>query len=176
MQHGRKWHFSSYLAGFASALFLFLLLLAGAAYLLASRGITITLDSSKVAQLVRVQVVSEAQRSLPRLIDSAKAEIPGIVEAQMREQIISDRMEIAGFVFRLPDELLGQLRQSMQNNVEKAVAEILNGIDTTLAAEEIGADVCLLVRQTLTRELHGDTFQVLAYGRIPLNIRLKVVN
>jgi hypothetical protein len=144
--------------------------------LLTTRGITITLDSSKIAHLVRVQVVSEAKENLPRLIDSAKAEIPGIVEAQMRQQIISDRMEIAGFVFRVPDELLGQLRLSMQNNVEKAVTEILNGIDTALVAKEIGEDVYLLVRQTLARELHGDIFPVLAFGRIPLNIHLVVVN
>lgn len=176
MQQGRKLLFSSYLAGFASALLLFFLLLGGAVYLLTSQGITITLDSGKIAQLVRVQVVSEAQRSLPRLIDDAKAEIPGIVEAQMREQIVSDRMEIAGFVFRVPEELLGQLRQSIQSNVEKAATEILSGIDTVLVAEDIGENVYLLVRQTLVRELHGDLYQVLAYGRIPLNIRIKVVN
>ncbi len=176
MQQRRKWSFSSYLAGFASALFLFVLILGGAAFLLASHGITITVDSGKIAQMVREQVVSEAKKALPQLIDGARQEIPGIVEAQMREQIVSDRMEIAGFVFRVPEELLGQLRQSMQKNVEMAATEILTGIDTSLVAEELGEDVYLLVRQTLTKELHGSIFRVLAYGRIPLQIRLQVSN
>jgi len=174
VQQARKWHFPSCLAGFASALFLFSLLTVAAAFLLASSGVAVTLDSAKIANLVREQVVSEANKNLPQLIENARVEIPGIVEAQMRKQIISDRMEIAGFVFRVPDELLGQLRQSMQANVEKAAGEILSGIDTAQVAQQLGDDVYHLVRQSLAQEVHGSIFEVLVFGRFPLQIRLQV--
>jgi len=176
VQQRRRAHLPSFLAGFASALFLFLLLFGGVVLLLTYHGVTVTLNSGEIARMVRERVVIQAREDLPRLIDTAKTKIPSIVEAQMREQLISDRMEIAGFVFRVPEELLGQLRQSIRESAEQAATKILEGVDTSALAENMGDNVYLTVQETLSQELHGKIFEVLAYGRLPLRVRLQISN
>jgi hypothetical protein len=148
--------------------------LAGAFYLLSSQGVTVYLDSEEVARLVRDQVILQARQDLPQLIAGAKAQIPAIVEEEMREQLNSDRMEIAGFVFRVPDELMAQLKKNMQDNVENATAEILDGIDTDEVALQFGEDVYHMVRETMQGELHGQSFEIMAFDRLPVLVRVNV--
>jgi hypothetical protein len=163
-----------FFAGFLSALLLLSAVLAGALFLFTSQGVTVYLDSEEVARLVRNQVIAQARIDLPKLIDGAKAEIPSIVEEEMRDQLTSDRMEIAGFVFTVPDELMSQLKKNMQDNVENATAEILDGIDTDEVAEQFGEDVYRMVRETMQGELHGKSFEIMAFDRLPVLVRVNV--
>ena len=84
------------------------------------------------------------------------------------------RMEIAGFVFRMPDELLQQLESNLQNNVQKTTEMILDGIDTSQLAVEFGDSVYEMVKETMKKELDGQDFQILLFNRLPLKIWLKV--
>ncbi len=164
----------SFLAGIICAFLFFSVLLGATLYLLSDQGVTVNFDSEEVANLVRSQVVIQARLDLPRLIDGAKAEIPRIVEEEMRDQLTSDRMEIAGFVFTVPDELMSQLRKNMQDNVENATAEILDGIDTEEVAVQFGEDVYRMVRETMHGELHGQSFEIMAFDRLPVLVRVNV--
>jgi hypothetical protein len=151
---------------------LFALLLAGSVYTLSVRGLTVYLDGEEIAQIVRERVMLQARQDLPALIAGAKEEIPHIVEEEMADQLSSDRMEIAGLVFRIPDELLDQLRGSMKKNVENATGQILDGIDTDVVAEKFGDDVYRMVLETISGELADQSFQVTVFGKIPIRIRV----
>ena len=172
-RNARRLDSRSFLLGAGSVLALFVLLLAAAVAMLTSRGVAIQLDCEDVALLVREQVESQAKAALPRMIAGAKAEIPRIVREQMQDQL-SDRMEIAGFVFTMPAELLQQLERSLQKNVENATGQILDGIDTATLAAQFAGDAYRMVRQTLQEELHGQTFMVLLFDRIPVPVHVIV--
>lgn len=172
-QH-RKDTSSAFRRGFGCGLLLLLLLVGAVGYFLLDRGFTVFINSEEAARLIREQVVAQAKKDLPRIIENAKLEIPRIVEEEMRDQLTSDRMEIAGFVFRVPEELMNQLKANMQENVENATAEILDGIDTAEVAEQLGVDVYTMVRQTLFAELDGQVFEVMAFERLPVRVRVGV--
>jgi hypothetical protein len=170
----RRYHFPSLLMGFALAIVLVAAVLVGGVYFLTNHVVRVNLDSEAVALLVRDQIVSQAHLELPKIIEGAKAEIPGIVEKEMEDQLSSDRMEIAGFVFRMPEELMAQLKHNMQANVENATGEILDGIDTALVADQFGEDVYTMVRETMKEELDGRTFTFLIMDRLPLTVQVHV--
>ncbi len=165
----------SFVMGFIFASLLFFSVLSLSAGYLATQGVTVYLDSDEVARMVREQIIVQAELDLPKLIANAKAEIPEIVEKEMEGQLTSDRMEIAGFVFRVPDELMEQLKSNIQLNVESAAGQILDGIDTQVVAEQFGDDVYLMVKETMHDELDGRSFQIRVFGSIPVRIWTQVM-
>ena len=160
----------SFVIGFICAGLLFFSALTLSAGYLATQGVTVYLDSDEVARVVREQIIVQAELDLPRLIAGAKAEIPEIVEKEMQGQLTSDKMEIAGFVFRRPDELMEQLKSNIQLNVENAAGQILDGIDTQIMAEQFDDDVYHMVKETMHDELDGRSFQIIVFGSIPIRI------
>ena len=108
------------------------------------------------------------------MIQGAKAEIPAIVEKEMKTRVFSDRIEIAGFVFRMPAELIEQLHSKMRKNVENAAGEIMDGINTDQLAEKFGAEAYLLVQEALQDELAGQTFRVIVFNRIPVRVNVEI--
>ncbi|MBS4030613.1 MAG: hypothetical protein KGZ63_04205 [Clostridiales bacterium] len=171
----KRIHGFSFGVGFLYAFLLMFSVLAMSAGYLTAKGVTVYLDSGEVARMVREQIVAQAQLDLPKLIAGAKSEIPRIVEEEMQDQLTSDRMEIAGFVFRVPDELMEQLKGNIQTNVENATGQILDGIDTQIVAEQFGEDVYRMVQETMHSELDGRSFEIMAFDRIPVNIHIRVL-
>src|SRR5690554_5783888 len=98
----------SFWFGFAGGILTLLLLAVVGVGTVWSRGVTVQLDSEEMALLIQKEVVAQAKQQLPKVVDGAKAEVPRIVQEEMQDQI-SDRMEIAGYVFRMPEELMEQL-------------------------------------------------------------------
>ncbi len=137
----------------------------------AVKGATVSLDSKELASIVRNRIVAQAKAEIPKVIEGAKAEIPAIVEKEMRTRIISDRMEIAGFVFRMPPEFIEQLNSKMRKNVENAAGQIMAGIDTDQLAEKFGAEAYLLLQEALQEELAGQTLSVMVFNRIPVRVK-----
>lgn len=166
----KRWKRGTFLQGtlFGMALLLGLLFLLGV-YLLRN-GVQVYLDSQDVSHSVGAQVTWYAERDLPRMIDGAKAEIPEIVRREMQGQWGSTRMEIAGFVFNLPDELMEQLDGFMRENVENSVYQLLDGIDTGELAREIGETAALLVEEQMQEVLHGQTFYIKVLGPLDLPV------
>lgn len=164
----------SFWCGFFCAVFLFTAVIAAAVAALSVHGVTVSLGSEEVASMVRERVVTQAQANLPKVIAEAKLGIPAIVAEEMKSQFDSDRMEIAGFVFRMPEELMEQLKAKMQVNVENATGEILDGIDTGLVAEQFGDDIYMMVRETMQSELHGQSYRIMVLDRVPLRLRIIV--
>jgi hypothetical protein len=146
------------------------LLLSGALFL--NRGVQVHLDSGDIAASVGAQVTWYAERDLPRMIEEAKAEIPEIVRKEMEGALTSTRMEIAGFIFTLPDELAVQLEGFLRENVENSVYRLLDGIDTRVLSREIGETAALLVQQQMQEYLHGQTFHIRVLG--PVNLPVTV--
>lgn len=140
----------------------------------AVKGATVSLDSKELAIIVRNRIVAQAKAEIPKVIEGAKAEIPAIVEKEMRTRIVSDRMEIAGFVFRMPPELIEQLNSKMRKNVENAAGQILDGIDTDQLAEKFGAEAYMLVQEALQEELAGQTLRVMVFNRIPVRVNVEI--
>ncbi|HAA37536.1 MAG TPA: hypothetical protein DCE00_01540 [Firmicutes bacterium] len=138
-----------------------------------TQGVTIQLDSEAMARAVQQQVISQAKQELPLIITEAKAEIPRIVEAEMNHQF-SGRLEIAGFAFSLPEELMLQLRSKMRTHVENVTAQILDGINTQILAEQFGDNVYTKMKKTMSGEFNMKSFPVYIFGRIPLQLRLQV--
>ncbi|NLP37919.1 MAG: hypothetical protein GX357_09725 [Firmicutes bacterium] len=155
--------------GFLSLLLLFIIFL----IYLWPQGVTVPLDSEMMAYLLQEQFVALAKEQLPTVVEKAKAEVPQVVQKRMQNQLPA-RMEIAGFVFRMPDELLQQLESNLQNNVQKTTEMILDGIDTSQLAVEFGDSVYEMVKETMKKELDGQDFQILLFNRLPLKIWLKV--
>jgi len=154
---------------------LFVLLLVGTfTGVAAVKGATVSLDSKELAVIVRERIVAQAKVEIPKVIEGAKAEIPAIVEKEMKTRVISDRMEIAGFVFRMPAELIEQLNSKMRKNVENAAGEIMDGIDTDQLAEKFGAEAYQLVQEALQDELAGKTFRVMVFNRIPVRVNVEI--
>ena len=172
-RYGWRLDRKSFLLGNACAFLAFILLCVLTIAAATARGLTVELDSEEMALMIQEQVVVQAKRELPKMITGAKSEIPRIVEEEMKDQL-SDRMEIAGFVFTMPDELMQQLKRNMQKNVENATGLILDGIDTQILAQDFGDDVYNLVKQTMQEELHGQTFRVFLFERIPVMVRVHV--
>lgn len=164
----------SFWYGFFCAVVLFTAAVAAGVAALSVHGVAVNLDSEEVAKMVRERVVTQAQANLPKVITEAKLGIPTIVAEEMKSQFDSDRMEIAGFVFRMPEELMEQLKAKMQVNVENATGEILDGIDTQLVAEQFGDDIYKMVRETMQSELHGQSFRIMVLNRVPLRLRIHV--
>lgn len=140
----------------------------------AVKGATVSLDSKELASIVRNRIVAQAKAEIPKVIEGAKAEIPAIVEKEMRTRIISDRMEIAGFVFRMPPEFIEQLNSKMRKNVENAAGQIMAGIDTDQLAEKFGAEAYLLLQEALQEELAGQTLSVMVFNRIPVRVKVEI--
>ncbi|MFW0861143.1 MAG: hypothetical protein AAGT88_03440 [Dethiobacter sp.] len=127
-----------------------------------------------MASIVRNRIVAQAKAEIPKVIEGAKAEIPAIVEKEMRTRIISDRMEIAGFVFRMPPEFIEQLNSKIRKNVENAAGQIMAGIDTDQLAEKFGAEAYLLLQEALQEELAGQTLSVMVFNRIPVRVKVEI--
>jgi hypothetical protein len=163
---------TSFFAGFLSAVIVILFLMSGATGMAATRGVTVSLNSGDMAQIIRDRIIIQAKGDLPHVIEQAKAEIPSIVEKEMEDQFASDRMEIAGFVFTMPDELVEQLKTNMQQNVERATAKIMDGINTDALADQLGEDAYLLVQETMQNELNGQSFNVMVLNRIPVRVHV----
>ena len=83
-------------------------------------------------------------------------------------------MEIAGFVFRMPEELMIELRQRLQTNVENATGEILDGMNTSLLAEQFGNNAYAMVRDTIQGEFGGQSFSVMIFDRLPLRVKIAI--
>ncbi len=146
-----------------------LMLVLGGMFLFNS-GVQVYLDSKDISEAVGVQVTYYARRDLPRMIDAAKAEIPDIVKREMEGQMGSTRMEIAGFIFTLPDELIEQLDGFMQENVQNSVYRLLDGIDTSQLSDEIGETAALLVQEQMRETLHGQIFYINVLGPLDLPV------
>jgi len=170
----RKGSSAVFWRGFGSALLLTAVLLGAGIYYLLTQGFSVFVDSEELARLVRARVVEQAKKDLPLIVENAKLQIPYIVEQEMRDQITSDRMEIAGFIFRVPDELMNQLRANMQKNVENATAEILGGINTDEVAEQFGLNVSEMVKQSLFSQLDGQVFEFKVFELLPMRVRVGV--
>ena len=173
MEYGRSIDRKSFFYGFTGGVFFLLLLFSAALFFVSSEGLTVKLDSEQMALMIQQQVAEQAKKELPQVVDEAKEEIPRIVQEEMQNQI-SDRMEIAGFVFRMPEELMNQLELNMQKNVENATALILDGINTEKIAENFGANVYDLVKKTLQQEIHGQSFRVLVFDRVPVTVNVYI--
>ncbi|HZK23864.1 MAG TPA: hypothetical protein VFC74_00580 [Oscillospiraceae bacterium] len=163
----------SYLFGVGSALAVVVVFSAMALYYVAAYGVTVHLDSEALARTIELEVVSQAKQELPKIITDAKAEIPHIVETEMHDQF-SERMEIAGFIFSMPEELMTQLREKMRTNVENATGQILDGINTQILAEQFGDNVYTMVKQTMSGELSAKGFPVYIFDKIPVVVRVQV--
>ena len=164
----------SFAAGFVAAGIVILLLLAGLGGMAATQGVTVRLEGEELAALIRERIASQVRAEMPKIIEEAKAGIPAIVEKEMETQFTSNRMEIAGFVFKMPEELMTQLKNNMRDNVEQATGQILDGIDTNQLAEKFGANAYQLVQESIQSELDGQSFHVLVFNRIPLRISVRV--
>ena len=169
-----SWDRKSFITGFVTATIIFTVLMAGAIGIASARGVTVRLDSEELAAMVRDQIVAQARAEMPLIIDTAKAEIPYIVEQEMQNQFKSDRMEIAGFVFQMPAELTEQLKKNMRENVERATGKILDGIETDQLAQKFGDDAYKMVLSTLEEEINGQDFQVMLFDLIPLNVNIQI--
>ncbi len=158
---------------FGMALLAGFLLLSGAFFV--NRGVQVYLDSGEISASVGSQVTWYAERDLPRMIDGAKAEIPEIVRQEMEGQLTSTRMEIAGFIFTLPDELAAQLEGFLRENVENSVYRLLDGIDTRELSREIGETAAYLVQEQMQETLHGQTFTITVLGpiRMPVTVFIR---
>ncbi len=141
-----------------------------------NKGVEVYLDSSSIASSVGNQVTSHAKKDLPKMIDSAKAEIPSIVKKEMEGQINSKRLEIAGLVFSVPDDLINQLESQLQDNVKKAVFSLLDGINTTDLAKDIGKTATLLVNEQIETVFHGQSFHVKIIGPLELPVTIYLDN
>ncbi|MCW3490860.1 hypothetical protein [Dethiobacter alkaliphilus] len=164
----------SFILGFVSSAIIFIVILAGLTAMASARGVTVRLDSEDLAAMVRDRIVAQAKAEMPAIINSAKAEIPAIVEQEMENEFKSDRMEIAGFVFQMPDELMQQLRSNMRRNVEQATGKILDGIETEELAHKFGEDAYAMVLSTMEEEISGQSFQVMLFDLIPMRVRILI--
>lgn len=163
----------SFWLGVGSALALLVIISAFALNYVTTQGVTVHLDSEELARTIELEVVSQAKQDLPKIIAEAKADIPRIVEAEMQNQF-SERMEIAGFVFSMPKELMQQLSEKMRANVENATSQILDGINTQILAEQFGDNVYTMVKQTMNGELSDKSFPVYLFDKIPVLVRVQV--
>lgn len=173
-QKDRKIDGKSFWLGCGAGILSILLLFAGLFGIFWSQGVTVPLESETLAKLLQEQFVALAKEQLPAVVEAAKAEVPSIVEKNVRNQFPA-RMEIAGFVFRMPEELMRQLEKNLQANVQKTTETILDGIDTSKLADDFGFSVYEMVKKTMKTQLDGQHFHVLLFDRLPLKIKLKVM-
>jgi hypothetical protein len=151
-----------------------LLLLVLAGVFLLNNGVEVVLDSEDIAASVGAQVSYYARRDLPNMIESAKMGIPEIVRNEMEGQLSSTRMEIAGFIFTLPVELVQQLEGFMMQNVENSVYQLLDGIDTSQLSTEIGETAALIVQEQMSESLNGQEFHINIIGPFELPVTVYV--
>jgi len=171
----RLWSFDkkSFQLGISCSLIIFLCIFTLLFWGLAKYGLTIYLDSEELAKNIQEQIILFAEHEMPQIIEDVKAEIPRVVRSEMQAQL-SDRMEIAGFVFTMPVELKEQLAKNMQANVEKTIGKILDCLSEHILANGFGNNVYELIRETFTGQLQGHTVQVYILGKIPLKVRLQL--
>ncbi len=164
-----------FLSGLSLGAVLTLAVVAFSAWVVLRDGVTVYIKSEDIAAEIGVQVRSYVERDLPRMIDGAKAEVPYIVENGMDGQITSRRMEIAGFIFAIPDEFFNQLDRYLKDNVTETVYQLLDEIDTTMLAGEIGTMTTSLVEEQMKNNLHGSIINVNIKGPVnfPVKIHLK---
>lgn len=159
-----------FLQGALCGMAFIVLLLVMTGLFLVNNGVEVFLDSEDIVNSVGLQVTYYARRDLPKMIDTAKAGIPEIVRKEMEGQLSSTRMEIAGFIFTLPDELIQQLEGFMRQNVESSVYQLLDGIDTSELSAEIGAAAALIVQEQMQETLHGQKFHIKVLGPFDLPV------
>jgi hypothetical protein len=170
----KKRNRTSFLQGTLCGVAFTLLLLVLVGVFLLNNGVEVVLDSEDIVESVGMQVTYYARRDLPRMIDSAKAGIPEIVRNEMEGQLTSTRMEIAGFIFTLPHELVQQLEGFMMLNVENSVYQLLDGIDTSQLSVEIGEAAALIVEEQMSESLHGQEFRINVFGPFELPVTVYI--
>ena len=163
----------SFWLGVTSILIIIIVIGSLALRALSEYGLTVYLNSEEIAKSIQEQVMLYAEQEIPQMIEDAKAEIPRIIESEVQAQL-SDRMEIAGFVFTMPAELVEQLTKNMQSNVAKTTGKILDGLNTHILTNQLGNNVYEMVKQAITGELQSQTLQVYFFDRIPVKVRLRV--
>lgn len=141
---------------------------------LVNRGVTVYLDSNDIAAVVENQIIHYATRDLPLMIDSARAKVPGIIKSELQGQVTAGKIEIAGFVFSVPPELVIQLEEHLQNNVKLIVLSLLDGIDTELLSQEIGGNAANIVKEEMRVSLHEQKVYIPIMGSLNLPIKIYV--
>ncbi len=156
----KSFDLKSFIIGFTSGLIFILLFTTLALGFISQKGVVVSINSEEVASSVQRQVTQYTREQIPVYMNSAKKEIPDIVENQVKGQFTSGKLEIAGFSFSLPEEFIKSLEDMLKDNIEMGMYNIIDGIDNEELAEDLGIHAYSMVRNALEEEYKGKSFTV----------------
>lgn len=176
---GRKrrkfFNLKSFILGMTVGLMVFLLCSSLGLRIISQKGVVVYINSEEVAGSVQKQVTQYTREQLPVYMNSAKKEIPNIVENQIKGQFNSGKLEIAGFSFNLPQEFINSLENMLKDNIEWGMYNIIDGIDNKELAEDLGVHAYNMVKKALEEEYKGKSFTIkpLKWFSIPVTIDIE---
>ncbi|PKM79463.1 MAG: hypothetical protein CVU88_05705 [Firmicutes bacterium HGW-Firmicutes-13] len=153
-------HLKSFILGFTSGLIFILLFSSLGLGIISRKGVVVYINSEEVARSVQKQVTEHTREQIPIYMNSAKKEIPDIVEKQVKGQFTTGKLEIAGFSFSLPQEFITRLEDMLKDNIKLGMYNIIDGIDNEELAENLGAHAYNMVKNALKEEYKGKSFTV----------------
>lgn len=164
----------SFFFGLATGVFLFLLLSAAALYQVGSRGVTVEVSAAEIGDLVRQQVERQVSEELPRLVASAKAEVPGRVAAEIKDKIQGASIRVGDVTIPLPPQATQPLQDRLQGIVQYTLYTVLDSMDTQALARKLGYDAQAQVRDSLTRAFDGRRFVYRPFRGVSVPVTIDV--
>ena len=124
-----------------------------------SRGVTVAVDKSMVAQAIGAQVEAQAGVFLPEMLTGFKQQLTVQVSQEV-EKSLGKNMEIAfgSLQIPLPPQVSQQMDQYVVKAVEQTLVLYLQGLDTKQLATKMGRIAAVQAKEILGQKLVGQTF------------------
>ncbi|HHV61538.1 MAG TPA: hypothetical protein GXX51_02715 [Firmicutes bacterium] len=151
----------SFLFGIGIGALAVLVIVAGLGYTVLSKGVSLAIDSQKLAASIRTQVEEAARAELPVVAEGLKKSVPAQI-AKNPIRLGDSSIRISNIQISLPSASLRQLENELNRLAEKSVLATLDTMNFSQLADSFGAITHDIVRETLRSELAGKTVNVVA--------------
>ncbi|NPV52261.1 MAG: hypothetical protein HPY71_01910 [Firmicutes bacterium] len=151
----------SFLFGIGVGALAVLVIIAGLGYTVLSRGVSLAIDSQRIAALVRTQVEEAARAELPIIAEDLKKSVPAQI-GKSPIKLGDSSIRISNIQISLPSASLRQLENELNRLAERSALATIDTMNFSQLAESVGAITHDVVRETLRSELAGKTVNVVA--------------
>jgi hypothetical protein len=170
---GRK---TDFLSGLFVGMIFVLVLVGGALFILGNKGLVVKIETGELAHFIGKEVKRQAVDDLPKIVAKLKSQVPSLVREKVKTGQLQAEIRISDVVnIILPPSALEQMDNYLLTSVEKTVNALLDNMDLTALAVELGDKTTDLVKYTLKQELMENTSLNIKtwWGTVPVFLEIQ---
>ncbi|MDI3537990.1 MAG: hypothetical protein PWP12_22 [Bacillota bacterium] len=137
-----------------------------------SRGVTVRVPGTSIAQTLSIQAQNELRENLPSILSQARSMVPDLVRPELRRRLGAAKMEFYGVSITVPPESLGGLETYLVGLVDETVGRVLSGMAAQLVSPAGKAPLEDVIAQALHRDLDGRTLRLCLFGPFTVPVRI----